>query len=80
MDLFFVLGFQFGKMLKQFVHFAILVVIGFLPENSVRSISDEASCVSYGPGAGSHVYPLGSKSEGHQLQYTKAVSKYSKYQ
>lgn len=59
-------------MLKQFI---ILVVIGLLPENKVCSISDEASCVSYGPGAGSHVYPIGEKSEGHQLQYTKAVSK-----
>lgn len=62
-------------MMKQFIHLVVLLTVGFLPENKVHSIDDDASCVSYGPGAGSHVYPLGSKSEGHQLQYTKAVSK-----
>lgn len=62
-------------MMKHFIHLVVLLAVGFLPENQVYSIGDDASCVSYGPGAGTHVYPLGSKSEGHQLQYTKAVSK-----
>lgn len=55
---------------------AILVVC-LLSASNVLSLNEgsEESCVSYGPGAGSHVYPSGSKSDGHQLQYTKAVSK-----
>lgn len=65
-------------MMKHFMHLVILLVFDFLSENKVYSIGDDASCVSYGPGVGSHVYPLDSKSEGHQLQYTKAVSKYRK--
>lgn len=32
---------------------------------------DEESCYSY---AGGHVYPQGSGTSDHQLQYTKAVS------
>lgn len=57
----------------QLFDFTVLVVV-LLSMNSVYSLNDEESCVSYGP-EGSHVYPVGSKSDGHQLQYTKAVSK-----
>lgn len=56
----------------QLLHFTGLVVC-LLATNSVYSLNEEESCVSYGP-EGSHVYPVGSKSDGHQLQYTKAVS------
>lgn len=59
------------KLLKHIVLAVCLVSVG-----PVFSLNDEESCVSYGPGAGSHVYPVGSKSDGHQLQYTKAVSEY----
>lgn len=61
--------------MEKVFHCIVLIAICLLPSNKVCSISDEESCVSYGPGAGSHVYPGGSKSDGHQLQYTKAVSK-----
>lgn len=59
--------------MEKLLSFAILVVC-LLSASNVLSLSEEESCVSYGPGAGSHVYPSGSKSDGHQLQYTKAVS------
>lgn len=52
-----------------------LLAVCLLSTSSVLSLSEEESCVSYGPGPGSHVFPSGSKSDGHQLQYTKAVSK-----
>lgn len=58
------------------LRFLVLIAICLLPGNEVCSLNEEESCVSYGPGAGSHVYPVGSKSDGHQLQYTKAVSKF----
>lgn len=58
------------------LRFLVLIAICLLPGNEVCSLNEEESCVSYGPGAGSHVYPGGSKSDGHQLQYTKAVSKF----
>lgn len=52
-----------------------ILVTCLLSASNVRSLkNEEESCVSYGPGAGSHVYPSGSKADGHQLQYTKAVS------
>lgn len=38
-----------------------------------NSISDEESCYSFGPDR--HVYPQGSSTSDHKLQYTKAVSK-----
>lgn len=57
------------------VQIIAIIAICLLPANKVYSIEEE-SCVSYGPGAGSHVYPGGSRSDGHQLQYTKAVSEY----
>lgn len=60
-------------MMEKLFKFIVLVAC-LLSANQVCSLADEESCVSYGPGAGSHVYPVGSKSEGHQLQYTKAVS------
>lgn len=53
----------------------VVLAVCLLSASNVLSLSEEESCVSYGPGAGSHVYPSGSKSDGHQLQYTKAVSK-----
>lgn len=62
-------------MMEKIFHCIVLIAVCLLPANKVCSISDEESCVSYGPGAGRHVYPVGSKSDGHTLQYTKAVSK-----
>lgn len=62
-------------MTNKIITFVIFVVY-LLSLNKVYLITgDEESCVSYGP-EGSHVYPVGSKSDGHQLQYTKAVSKF----
>lgn len=62
-------------MAEKCLRIAVLIAVCLLPANQVCSLADEESCVSYGPGAGSHVYPSGAKSDGHQLQYTKAVSK-----
>lgn len=63
-------------MSTKLVQIIVFIAICLLSSSEVNSISEEESCVSYGPGAGSHVYPVGSKSDsGHQLQYTKAVSK-----
>lgn len=66
---------QKGNNMEKLLLLAILLVACLLSASDVLSLSEEESCVSYGPGAGSHVYPMGSKSDGHQLQYTKAVSK-----
>lgn len=65
-------------MSSKLVQIIAFIAICLLSGSNVNSISEEESCVSYGPGAGSHVYPVGSKSDGHQLQYTKAVSKLMK--
>lgn len=53
----------------------VILLTFIVADKFVWSLSDEDSCFSYGPGAGSHVYPLGSNSGSHELQYTKAVSK-----
>ncbi|XP_055303359.1 peroxiredoxin-2 isoform X2 [Sitodiplosis mosellana] len=58
-------------MSDKLLQLIVLIAVCLLSANQVSS--DEESCVSYGPGAGSHVYPSGAKSDGHQLQYTKAV-------
>lgn len=58
-------------MSEKLLQFAVLIAVCLLPANQVCSLAEEESCVSYG----SHVYPSGAKSDGHQLQYTKAVSK-----
>lgn len=63
-------------MMSKYIQWTVVIALCVLLENKVFSfVSDEESCVSYGPGGQSNIYPLGSKSEGHQLQYTKAVSK-----
>ena len=51
-----------------------VLVVTILDRVSV-SLGDEDSCYAYGPNAGNSVYPHGSGTAGHQLQYTKAVSK-----
>lgn len=59
-------------MSEKLLQIIVLIAVCLLP---VNSLTDEESCVSYGPSGGNHVYPSGAKSDGHQLQYTKAVSK-----
>lgn len=63
-------------MSEKLLQIIVIIAACSLPTN-VFSITDEESCVSYGPG----VYPdgHGSKSDGHQLQYTKAVSKFIEF-
>lgn len=63
-------------MSEKLLQVIVIITACSLPAN-IFSISDEESCVSYGPG----VYPdgHGSKSDGHQLQYTKAVSKFIEF-
>lgn len=57
--------------------FLAIFVFCLLSIDKVYSASDEESCVSYGP-EGGNVYPVGSNTNAHELQYTKAVSKLKK--
>lgn len=57
----------------------VILMTFFVADEFGWALSDDDSCFSYGPGAGSHVFPLGSNSGSHQLQYTKAVSEYTKH-
>lgn len=60
--------------------FSGILVISFLLINiqiwKARATNDDESCYSF---AGGTVYPAGDPKVEHQLQYTKAVSKFGKY-
>lgn len=53
----------------------LLAFIAFLCDRADVSLGDGDFCNSYGPDAANPVYPVGSGTSGHELQYTKAVSK-----
>lgn len=64
-----------NKMCSKYVPFVIVLVNLIVTDKFVVALNDDDSCYSYGPGVGNNVYPLGSNTGSHQLQYTKAVSK-----
>jgi len=52
---------------------ALLAFVLFICDQADISLGDGDFCNSYGPDAANPVYPVGSGTSGHELQYTKAV-------
>lgn len=59
-------------MMMSIIFTFVFVVIA---DHAQILLGDSGFCNSYGPDAANPVYPVGSGTSGHDLQYTKAVSK-----